>query len=230
MKCFLLYLYIWLHCIRKPDIYGEVSIDFWSVNYRWTTMLHFFVFVKIYVYIGKLSVLIFSNIMYMFPFYLFYLRIQNPVLWIPIRLSTSSYDKGLFLPNSSHIDAGQRLQKLAKSRALAKKCLSLARQKQSKYANKNRKPEDFRIGQLVWLSTKYLTREGKRWNKLQPKWLGPFQIISKISENAFKINSQDFGHKFHPVVNVSRLKPYPGETPQTGNQDEIAATAPTNPI
>ncbi len=59
--------------------------------------------------------------------------------------------------------------------------------KQIKYANENRKSEEFQIGQLVWLSTRYLMREGKPWNKLQPKWMGPFQVIKKISDNAVKL-------------------------------------------
>ena len=132
--------------------------------------------------------------------------------------------------NASNMDSGRRLQKLAKSHALAKKCLSLAQQKQIKYANENRKSEEFQIGQLVWLSTRYLMREGKPWNKLQPKWMGPFQVIKKISDNAVKINSQDFGHHFHSVVNVSRLKPYRGEAPRTGSQDEVTVTEPANQI
>ena len=136
----------------------------------------------------------------------------------------------LGLPTSSNNDTGQRMQRLAKSHALAKKCLALAQNKQSKYANRRRRTEDFKKGQLVWLSSKYLMREGKTWNKLQPKWLGPFQIIQKISENAVKINSQDFGHKFYPVVNVSRIKPYRGEAPHTGNQNEMAVQQRTNPI
>lgn len=35
-----------------------------------------------------------------------------------------------------------------------------------------------------------------------------FLVTEIINSNAVKINSDKLGHKFHPVINVERLKPY----------------------
>lgn len=129
----------------------------------------------------------------------------------------------LGLSERPHTDAQQLVSTLAESHSLAKQCISLAQERQSKQANRKRRKEKFEIGQQVWLSTKHLTRDGRQWKKLQPRWAGPFRIIRVISDNAVEIDSAAYLHKFHPVVNVSRLKRHhTNKLSSTGQPEDIA--------
>ncbi len=58
----------------------------------------------------------------------------------------------LGLPEKPHTDAQQLVSTLAESHSLAKQCISLAQERQSKQANRRRRKEKFEIGQQVWLS------------------------------------------------------------------------------
>jgi hypothetical protein len=76
--------------------------------------------------------------------------------------------------------------------------------------DKGRKQLDFALGDLVWL---YLRKErfpNLRKSKLVPRADGPFKVIEKINENAYKLNlSAYFG--VGPTFNITDLKPYLGE-------------------
>ena len=65
---------------------------------------------------------------------------------------------------------------------------------------------DYTIGQQVWLSTENLclTRASC---KLSEQWLGPYTIIGLAGPNAVEFNLPK-SMQIHPVVNVSRVKPY----------------------
>jgi transposase InsO family protein len=61
-------------------------------------------------------------------------------------------------------------------------------------------------GDKVWLATENLrlTRASK---KLTEKWIGPFPVIEMVGSNAVKLKLPRT-IKIHPVVNISRIKPY----------------------
>ena len=67
---------------------------------------------------------------------------------------------------------------------------------------------DYTIGQQVWLATEnlQLTRTSP---KLTERWLGPYTIIGLAGPNAIKLKLPR-SLQVHPVVNVSRIKPYLG--------------------
>ena len=59
----------------------------------------------------------------------------------------------------------------------------------------------------MWLSARNIRLIGSR--KLLPRWLGPFTIIERIGEQAYKLNlgaSRIRG--IHPVFHVSLLREY----------------------
>ena len=79
----------------------------------------------------------------------------------------------------------------------------------------------FETGDLVWLHLRKDRFPELRKSKLMPRADGPFKIVKKINDNAYKLElPADFG--VSPTFNVSDLKPYLGE------EDELESR--TTPI
>jgi len=79
-----------------------------------------------------------------------------------------------------------------------------------KFANrKRRKKEEYRVGDLVLLSTKDLKwqMKGRRSEKLTECFVGPYKIKGIVSSNAIELELPK-SIKIHPVVNVSRVPLY----------------------
>src|SRR5581483_10024858 len=94
--------------------------------------------------------------------------------------------------------------------------------------SKGRKELKFEPGDLVWLHLRKDRFPELRKSKLMPRADGPFKILEKINDNAYKLElPPDFG--VSPTFNVADLTPYMGEedelesrtTPlQEGEDDE----------
>ena len=92
---------------------------------------------------------------------------------------------------------------------LAKERLALAQKRQADYANTKRRDVTFAAHDLVLLSTANLSMKGAGpARKLQPKWIGPFEITELISPVALKLALKAPYARLHPVVHVSQVKPY----------------------
>ena len=57
----------------------------------------------------------------------------------------------------------------------------------------------------MWLSAEHVSLVGSR--KLNPKWLGPYAIVERVGELAYRLALPPT-MRLHPVFNVARLKPY----------------------
>uniref|UniRef100_A0A2N9H3H4 Integrase catalytic domain-containing protein n=1 Tax=Fagus sylvatica TaxID=28930 RepID=A0A2N9H3H4_FAGSY len=80
-------------------------------------------------------------------------------------------------------------------------------EKYSKQANKHRKPAAFKEGDLVWIHLRKERFPSKRSSKLMPRADGPFRVLQRIGENAYKIELPgDYG--VSATFNVSDLSPY----------------------
>ncbi|KAK2356459.1 hypothetical protein QL285_093789 [Trifolium repens] len=76
-----------------------------------------------------------------------------------------------------------------------------------KQRSKNKKPKLFNEGDLVWVHLRKERFPSKRKNKLMPRADGPFKVISKINDNAYKIELPgEYG--VHATFNVGDLSPY----------------------
>uniref|UniRef100_A0A2N9IVE3 CCHC-type domain-containing protein n=1 Tax=Fagus sylvatica TaxID=28930 RepID=A0A2N9IVE3_FAGSY len=85
--------------------------------------------------------------------------------------------------------------------------LELAPLPYSKQANKHRKPAAFKEGDLVWIHLRKERFPSKRSSKLMPRADGPFRVLQRIGENAYKIELPgDYG--VSATFNVSDLSPY----------------------
>ena len=84
-------------------------------------------------------------------------------------------------------------------------------EKMANYANKFRKAHDFKVNDLVWLSTKNLSfEEGSGSRKLNPKFCGPFKIKEKITDVTFRLQLSEpmKARGIHDAFHVSLLKPF----------------------
>ena len=91
--------------------------------------------------------------------------------------------------------------------------LEKAQEEMKKYADKKRaKVDDYKVGDLVMLSTKNLKYQivEKRTEKLTKRFVGPYKIKKIISSNAVELELPSIV-KIYPVVNVSRIHKYIGQ-------------------
>jgi hypothetical protein len=73
--------------------------------------------------------------------------------------------------------------------------------------DKGRKQLDFAPGDLVWLHLRKEQFPDLRKSKLMPRADGPFKVLKKINENAYKLDLPvDFG--VSPTFSIADLKPY----------------------
>lgn len=74
-------------------------------------------------------------------------------------------------------------------------------------ANKNRKKVVFHPGDLVWLHLRKERFPSKRKNKLMPRSEGPFKILERIGDNAYKLDIPG-DMSISATFNVGDLSPY----------------------
>ena len=105
-------------------------------------------------------------------------------------------------------EAAERIRQLRADLARAKDGIRAAQVRQSRYADQHRRAVAFAVGDRVLLSTEHLQLKGAgRTPKLTFKYLGPFRVVRVVGANAYELDlPSTLG--IHPVLNVSRLKPY----------------------
>ncbi|KAI3821421.1 hypothetical protein L1987_08989 [Smallanthus sonchifolius] len=86
--------------------------------------------------------------------------------------------------------------------------IRVARSRQKSYADKRRKPLEFQVGDLVLLKVspwKGVIRFGKK-GKLSPRYVGPFKVLERIGEVAYKLELPPSLGSVHPTFHISNLK------------------------
>jgi hypothetical protein len=115
-------------------------------------------------------------------------------------------------------------------------------EKKGKYVadrvNKKRKEVLFRPGEMVWVHFRKDRFPTLRKSKLMPRGAGPYKVLEKINDNAYKIDlpSDEFG--VSNSFNVADLSPYIGDDlasrtmPFQGGEDDedIPSVSTTSPI
>ncbi|GKB38243.1 putative reverse transcriptase domain-containing protein [Tanacetum coccineum] len=101
--------------------------------------------------------------------------------------------------------------------------IQAARDRQKSYADVRREPLEFQVGDKVMLKVspwKGVIRFGKR-GKLNPRYIGPFKIIAKVGNVAYRLELPEQLSKVHSTFHVSNLKKCMCDEPLAIPLDEI---------
>jgi hypothetical protein len=139
------------------------------------------------------------------------------------------------LPTSERVnlDAEKRAEMILKLHETTKENIESMNVKYKTNGSKGKKHVTFEPGDLVWLHLSKDRFPDLRKSKLLPRADGPFQVLERINDNAYKLElSADFG--VSPTF-IADLKPYLGENElesrttqmQEGENDEDIATIDT---
>ena len=123
------------------------------------------------------------------------------------------------LPSSvqNNLDASQRAELILKLHATTKANIEHMNTKFKVAGDKGRKHVVFDVGDLVWLHLRKDRFPDLRKSKLMPRAAGPFKVLRRINDNAYKLElPAEFG-TVSPSFNIADLKPYLGE------DDDIAS-------
>ncbi|KAJ0603514.1 putative nucleotidyltransferase, Ribonuclease H [Helianthus annuus] len=124
-------------------------------------------------------------------------KCRSPLCWAEVG------DKQLIGPELVQ----ETTDKIAKIRDRIK----AARDRQKSYADRGRKPLSFEVGDKVLLKVspwKGVARFGKR-GKLNPRYIGPFEILEKIGTVAYKLKLPEELSNVHDTFRVSNLRKSP---------------------
>ena len=93
---------------------------------------------------------------------------------------------------------------------MAKQKLKEARSRQKSYADKHRRALEFKVGDHVFLKVypfKGVHRFGIK-GKLSPRFIGPFEILSRVGEVSYRLALPPALSHVHDVFHVSTLRGY----------------------
>ena len=88
--------------------------------------------------------------------------------------------------------------------------LKIAQDRQKSYANNRCRDLEFEVGDMVFLRIspwKGVLRFGKR-GKLSPRYIGPYRIVERIGEVAYRLELPSDLNRIHDVFQVSMLHKY----------------------
>ncbi|KAK9749517.1 hypothetical protein RND81_02G131200 [Saponaria officinalis] len=107
---------------------------------------------------------------------------------------------------------------------IIRKKLQAAQDRQQKYADKSRRSVEFTVGDKVFLKVspmKGVRRFGLK-GKLSPKYIGPYEILERIGEVAYRLALPPNLSKVHDVFHVSQLRRYMDDPSHIVTPDVIA--------
>ncbi|WVZ06680.1 hypothetical protein V8G54_020026 [Vigna mungo] len=124
-----------------------------------------------------------------------------------------------YIPGETLVEAvSQELQTRDEALRQLKYHLEKAHEQMIRQANKKRKPANFEVGDWVYLRIRphrQTSMPTRLHPKLSTRYFGPFQIIQKVGEVAYKLQLPETV-RIHPVFHVSQLKKVTGERRPVG--------------
>ncbi|KAK6131681.1 hypothetical protein DH2020_034588 [Rehmannia glutinosa] len=104
-----------------------------------------------------------------------------------------------------------------------KERIKATQDRQKSYADKRRKNLQFEVGEKVFLKispTKNINRFGKR-GKLRPRYIGPFEILARVGDLAYRLALPPQLASVHNVFHVSMLRKYVHDPNHIVNYSEL---------
>ncbi|XP_073057332.1 uncharacterized protein [Primulina eburnea] len=102
------------------------------------------------------------------------------------------------------------VQQTADVVALIQERMKTAQSRQKNYADVRRRPLIFEVGDHVFIKIaplKEVMRFGKK-GKLSPRYIGPFEILDKIEDRAYRLALPQILDRVHNIFHVSMLRKY----------------------
>ncbi|GKF21199.1 putative reverse transcriptase domain-containing protein [Tanacetum coccineum] len=100
------------------------------------------------------------------------------------------------------------MQEMTEKIVQIKERLKTERSRQKSYADKRRKPLEFKVGDRVLLKVspwKGVVQFGKK-GKLAPQYVGPFEIVERVGKVAYRLKLPQELSCVHNTFHVSNLK------------------------
>lgn len=133
----------------------------------------------------------------MAPFEALYGRkCHSPICWDDIR------DRGQLGP--------EILRETTEKVALIRTHIKASQDRQKSYADSHRRPLHFAVDDLVFLKVSPMTNVMRFGNKgkLSPRYVGPYRILAKVGDVAYKLELPTALSQIHDVFHVSSLRKY----------------------
>ncbi|GJZ54481.1 putative reverse transcriptase domain-containing protein [Tanacetum coccineum] len=121
-------------------------------------------------------------------------KCRSPVIWAEV--------------GESQLIGPEIVQETTEKVVQIKERLKTARSRQKSYADKRRKPLEFKVGDRVLLKVspwKGVVRFGKK-GKLAPRYVGPFEIVECVGPVAYRLRLPQELSCIHDTFHVSNLK------------------------
>nr|GFA20883.1 putative reverse transcriptase domain-containing protein [Tanacetum cinerariifolium]GFA30012.1 putative reverse transcriptase domain-containing protein [Tanacetum cinerariifolium] len=121
-------------------------------------------------------------------------KCRSPVCWTKV--------------GEAQILSPELIQETTKKIVQIKQSMQAAHDRQKSYVDLKRKPMEFQVGDKVMLKVlpwKWVVRFGKR-GKLNPRYVGPFKVLERVRDVAYKINLPEELSRVHNTFHVSNLK------------------------
>ncbi|GKD10672.1 putative reverse transcriptase domain-containing protein [Tanacetum coccineum] len=121
-------------------------------------------------------------------------KCRSPIMWAEV--------------GEGQLTGPELVQETTEKISQIKDRLKAARDRQKSYADKRRKPLEFSVGDYVLLKVspwKGVVRFRKK-GKLEPRFVGPFEIIERIGPVAYRLDLPKELNGVHDTFHVSNLK------------------------
>jgi hypothetical protein len=131
------------------------------------------------------------------------------------------------LQERTNMEASKRAAYIKKIHEKTKKAIELKAVRKAASMNKHRKKVLFEPGDLVWIHLRKERFPDQCKSKLMPRGDGPFRVLTKINDNAYKIDLPP-SYGVSNTFDVADLLPYTSEdtselrsTPSQGEEDDM---------
>ena len=129
----------------------------------------------------------------------------------PFFVNTGKHLRMGFEPRreGKHPAATEFVEKMKGIHEEAQAALKKSQDDMKVYADRKRsEAPHYKVGNKVMFSTKDLALANRPTRKFMEKWIGPYKVKKIVSTNAIELEFPKTMAHVHPVVNVSRVKPW----------------------
>ena len=133
----------------------------------------------------------------MVPYEALYRRpCRSPICWIEV--------------GESSITGPDLIRDTLEKVGLIQKCLLMAQSRQKSYADRWRRPLEFKVGDHVFLKVmpKREVVRFNKWGKLSSRYIGPFEILERVGTVMYRLALPLSLLGVHEVFHVSMLRKY----------------------